>query len=68
MFVTTTWTNRQVQFPSRFTKSGETATTVTLTASPGTVTQAGTPISALNMNRIEQGVFDAQLLAYMGGF
>lgn len=68
MFTQQTWTDRNVQFPNRFTKSAETSSTVTLTASPGTVTNVGTPISSNNMNRLEQGVFDAQLLAYMGGF
>ena len=67
MYSTTTWTDRQVQFPARFTKSGETTNSVTLTASPGTVTQTGTPISSTNMNKIERGIFDAQLLAWMGG-
>jgi hypothetical protein len=67
MYETNVWKNRVVQFPNRFTKSGETTTTVTLTANPGTVTEAGTAISSSNMNRMERGVFDAQLLAYMGG-
>lgn len=68
MYSTITWQDRNVEFPNRFTKAGETSSSVTLTANPGTVTTAGTPISSGNMNRIEQGVFDAQLLAYMGGF
>jgi hypothetical protein len=68
MYTTITWQDRSVEFPNRFTKAGETSSSVTLTASPGTVTQTGTPISSSNMNRMEQGVFDAQLLAYMGGF
>jgi hypothetical protein len=67
MYETNVWKNRTVQFPNRFTKSGETATSVTLVANPGTVTEAGTAISSNNMNRMERGIFDAQLLAYMGG-
>jgi len=68
MYITTQWKDRNVEFPNRFTKSSETTSSVTLTASPGTVTETGTPISSTQMNRMEQGIFDAQLLAYMGGF
>lgn len=52
----TTWQDRVVQYPQRYGKTGETSTEVTLTASPGTVTQAGTPINATNMNKIEAGI------------
>ena len=68
MYTTVIWQDRSVEFPNRFTKAGETSTAVTLTASPGTVTQTGTPISSRNMIRMEQGIVDAQLLTYMGGF
>jgi hypothetical protein len=68
MFTQMLWKDRNVQFPNRFSKSSETASSVTLTADPGTITEIGTAISAQKLNRIEQGVFDAQLLAYMGGF
>lgn len=63
----TTWQDRVVEFPNRYTKSGETSTQVTLALNPGTVTQAGTAVNANNLNKIEQGIFDAQLLAWMGG-
>lgn len=59
----TTWTDRAVQFPNKYTKSGETTTDVTLVANPGTVTQAGTPINATNLNKIEQGIVDVETLA-----
>jgi hypothetical protein len=52
----TTWQDRVVQYPARYSKTGETASEVTLTASPGTVTQAGTPLNATNMNKIESGI------------
>lgn len=68
MYTKTNWQDRLVQYPNRFAKSGETNDNVTLTADPGTVTQVGTPISSTQLNRIEQGIFDAQLLVYMGGF
>lgn len=67
MYSTTTWSDRLVQHPNRYSKSAETTTSVTLTANPGTITATGTPLSANNLNKIEQGVFDAQLLAWMGG-
>lgn len=58
-YTKTTWQDRLVEYPNRYAKSGETGTSVTLTADPGTVTQAGTPISAANLNKIEQGIADA---------
>ncbi|QYR20795.1 hypothetical protein KZ483_24045 [Paenibacillus sp. sptzw28] len=58
-YTKTNWLDRAVQFVNRFTKSNETSTSVTLTADPGTVTQAGTPINASNLNKMEQGIFDA---------
>lgn len=54
----TVWQDRLVEFPNRYNKSGEAAGQVTLTPNPGTVTQAGTPISAVNLNKIEQGIAD----------
>jgi hypothetical protein len=56
MYSKTTWIDRIVEFPNRFTKSSESASAVTLTASPGTVTEAGTPLNAANLNNIEQGI------------
>ncbi|WP_201009035.1 hypothetical protein [Paenibacillus glycanilyticus] len=55
-YVRKQWVDRSVQFPGRYAKSGETSTLVTLTESPGTVTQAGTPLNAANMNNIEDGI------------
>ncbi|ACT00231.1 hypothetical protein [Paenibacillus sp. JDR-2] len=58
-YTKTTWLDRIVQFANRYTKSNETTNSVDLSASPGTVTQAGTPLSAFNLNKIEQGIADA---------
>jgi hypothetical protein len=55
----TTWVDRNVQFPNRFTKSNESGTSVDLAANPGTVTNAGTPLSAANLNKIENGIANA---------
>lgn len=52
----TVWTDRAVSTPNLYNKTGETSTQVTLIAAPGTVTQAGTPINATNMNKLEAGV------------
>lgn len=62
-YTKTNWVDRLVEFANRFTKSNETATSVTLTADPGVVTEAGTPLSAANLNKIEQGIADAHTTA-----
>lgn len=71
----TTWSDRVVQYPYRYSKSGETASEVTLQSSPGTVTAAGTAVNASNLNKIETGIFDESqenenqnALIWMGGF
>lgn len=71
----TTWVDRTVQYPTRYAKSNETTSSVTLTADPGTVTAAGTAVNATNLNKIETGIGDAHtdndnqfVLFWMGGF
>lgn len=61
----TNWVDRSVQYPNRFTQSIN-GSLVTLTPSPGTITQAGTPITAANLNKIEDGiaVIDQSLALY----
>lgn len=73
-YTKTTWSDRVVQYPYRYSKTGETSVEVTLTASPGTVTAAGTAVNATNLNKIETGVYDAHTdndnqfaLIWMGG-
>jgi hypothetical protein len=66
-YTTTTWSDRIVQFPNRYTKTDETVNQVTLSLSPGTITQNGTPVNAGNLNKIEEGIYNAQLMLYMGG-
>lgn len=58
-YTKTSWVDKAVQFATRYLKTGETSSGVTLTADPGTITQAGTPVNAGNLNKIEQGIFDA---------
>lgn len=64
---TTTWQDRIVEFPNRYDKTNESAQSVTLSLNPGTVTQTGTPVNAGNLNKIEEGIYNAQLMLYMGG-
>ncbi|WP_424766291.1 hypothetical protein [Paenibacillus sp. sgz302251] len=59
----TTWVDRAVATPNKYTKSGETPTEVTLIQAPGTITQAGTPINANNLNKIEVGLEAAAAIA-----
>lgn len=74
-YVVTTWQDRIVQYPSRYTKTNETVSSVTLTADPGTVTQAGTQVTAANLNNMETGISQAHTeinnifaVSCMGGF
>lgn len=48
----TSWVDRSVQYPNRFTQAVN-GSLVTLTPSPGTVTTAGTPITAAALNKME---------------
>ena len=52
------WTNREVERPRTFTVQNNPDGTVTLIPAEGQVTEPGTPIMAVNMNRIEQGIAD----------
>lgn len=74
-YTMTVWQDRVVQFPSKYSKTNETAGSVTLTADPGTVTQSGTAVSSSNLNKMETGIADAHTeldnifaLSVMGGF
>ncbi|MDR2048360.1 MAG: DUF6273 domain-containing protein [Treponema sp.] len=58
-YTKTNWLPRQGTNLNKFTKSAETPASVILTNTPDAVTQPGTPFSVENMNRIEQGIFDA---------
>jgi hypothetical protein len=58
-YVKTVWQNRQGINLNKFAKSQETAESVVLENTPDSITAHGTPFSVENMNKIEQGVFDA---------
>jgi hypothetical protein len=66
LYQKTNWTDRVVQFPNRYDKSGETSTQVTLVANSGTVTQSGTPLNAANLNKIENAIEELDIMYWMG--
>lgn len=55
----TIWKNREVERPRTFLEQDNPDGTVTLIPKEGNVIEAGTPIIADNMNKIEQGIKDA---------
>ena len=59
MYEKTEWKARQGSNLQRFEKSQETETSVVLRNEPTSVTEPGTPFSVANMNKIEQGIYDA---------
>ena len=58
----TNWEARQGVNLNKFTKQQETSNSVILTNTPDEITTPGTPFSADNMNKIEQGIADAHEL------
>lgn len=56
-YTKTNWTDRSVQYPNRFTRTSD-GTYDTLTPSPGTITQSGTPITATALNNMENGIYN----------
>ena len=58
-YVPTNWKNREVERPRTFTVIENSDGTITLVPAEGTVTEQGTPIVAVNMNKIEQGIVNA---------
>jgi hypothetical protein len=58
-YTKTVWTARQGTNLNKFTKSAEVGNTFLLTNTPDAITQAGMPFSVENMNKLEQGIFDA---------
>ena len=55
-YVKKTWVDRVVEYPSRYTD--ELSNVKTFTPNPGTITAEGDPVNAVNLNRMEQGIFD----------
>lgn len=69
-YVKQTWVDRQVENPLTFTRTENSDGTITLTPAPGTVTAAGSQVSAERMNHIEDGIANAVIqgdFAYLTG-
>ena len=58
-YVKTSWIARVGTALNRFLKANESSSSVELTADPTGVSTAGTPFTADNMNKIEDGIHDA---------
>jgi hypothetical protein len=61
-YTKTNWLPRLGTKLNRYNKSEETATSVVLINAPESITQAGTPYSVENMNKLEEGVYQAHQL------
>jgi hypothetical protein len=58
-YVKTSWVARVGTALNRFLKANESSASVELTADPTGVSKAGTPFTADNMNKIEDGIYDS---------
>ena len=63
MYTKTSWVARVGTALNRFLKSNESSGSVELTNDPTGVTTEGTPFTVANMNKIEQGIYDAHVTA-----
>ena len=61
-YIKTSWVARVGTALNRFLKTNESAGSVELTNDPTGVTTAGTPFTVANMNKIEQGIYDAHVV------
>ena len=59
-YIKTTWKDRLVERPNTFEVQENPDGTITLIPTPGTVTQAGTPVNATNLNKIEDGIVNLE--------
>jgi hypothetical protein len=59
------WVDEAVQYPDRYTEKALTGGMVNLIPAPGIVDTVGTPQSAVNFNRLENGVLDAHIATSM---
>ena len=59
-YTKTTWTDKIVQYPGRYT-AVVAGSQYSFTEDPGTIVDAGTPVSAVNMNKMETGIESAHI-------
>jgi hypothetical protein len=62
-YTKTAWVARVGSGLNRYAKANETATHVYLTQTPDSITIPGTPFNVADMNKLEQGVYDAHQMA-----
>ena len=55
-YIKNTWVNQDVERPKTYEVTDNPDGSITLTDSFGTITEAGTPVNATNMNHIEDGI------------
>jgi hypothetical protein len=55
-YIPTTWENREVEKPRTYIMTDNADGTITLTPSEGTVFVAGTPLDAVNLNKMEEQI------------
>lgn len=58
-YTKTNWQDHIVEYPNRYRQVQNPDGSITLAKDPGNVVQQGTPLSATNLNKIEQGIADA---------
>ena len=66
-YTPTTWVDRNVQFPHRYQLTLVSTGIYDFTPVAGTVTAAGTPVNAVNLNNIESGIRDLADIISLGG-
>jgi hypothetical protein len=57
-YTKTDWKDHIIEFPNRYTQTAGANGTIVLTKSEGNIVQAGTPVSASNLNNQEFGIFE----------
>lgn len=63
----TNWIDKNVQFPHRYELTLVSPGIYDFVAVPGTVTNVGTPVNAVNLNNIESGIRDLADIIALGG-
>ena len=59
-YTPTNWKDRDVENPRTYTARQNEDGSITFFDAPGEIREQGTPVDSANMNKIEQGIVDAQ--------